>query len=217
MDTTAVLARHFDGRCLASTRTAVFHAASDQGLAGEPLTDFLIAVNECVTNALAHGGGRGSLSLWRTNGGLLCEITDTGPGIPARALTEGPLPPPGAPGGRGIWLTRRLADQVSFLTGPAGTTVRLSMRVKRPEARERRRERQRSEGSAPMRWNEMSKRQQGTLIALASVEVALTAAAAADLCLRPAGDVRGRKGLWWMAIFVQPVGPLAYLLWGRRP
>lgn len=68
-----------------------------------------------------------------------------------------------------------------------------------------------------MRWNEMSKRRQRTLMALASVEVALTTAVAVDLCFRPAGDVRGRKGLWWPAIFIQPVGPVAYLLWGRRP
>ncbi|GAA1699896.1 hypothetical protein GCM10009733_112040 [Nonomuraea maheshkhaliensis] len=67
-----------------------------------------------------------------------------------------------------------------------------------------------------MRWNEMSKRRQGTLIALASVEVVLTTVAAVDLRVRPAGDVRGRKGLWWVAIFVQPVGPVAYLLWGRQ-
>ncbi|MEU4515723.1 PLDc N-terminal domain-containing protein [Nonomuraea wenchangensis] len=67
-----------------------------------------------------------------------------------------------------------------------------------------------------MRWDEMSKKQRGAVVALASVEIALTAAAAADLRRRPAADVRGRKGLWWPAIFVQPVGPVAYLLWGRR-
>ncbi|WP_344205473.1 PLDc N-terminal domain-containing protein [Nonomuraea bangladeshensis] len=67
-----------------------------------------------------------------------------------------------------------------------------------------------------MRWDDMSGKRRGVVIALASVEIALTAAAAVDLCRRPAADVRGRKGLWWPAIFVQPVGPVAYLLWGRR-
>ncbi|MEU6724065.1 PLDc N-terminal domain-containing protein [Nonomuraea wenchangensis] len=67
-----------------------------------------------------------------------------------------------------------------------------------------------------MRWDEMSGRQRGTVIALASAEIAFTAAAAVDLWRRPAAEVRGRKGLWWPAIFVQPVGPVAYLLWGRR-
>lgn len=228
METTAVLARPFDERCLASTRDDLLHAASEQGLVGERLTDFLMAVNEGVANALAHADGQGSLSLRRVDGDLLCEVKDTGPGIPARALAQGPLPPPSAPGGRGIWLMRRLADQVRFVTGPEGTTVRLSMRVEssrtrsadaRPAARDgdhERRCRRTDEGSSAMHWDEMSKRQQGTLMALASVEVALTAAAAVDLYFRPRKDVRGRKGLWWMAIFVQPVGPLAYLLWGRR-
>ncbi|MFF4615532.1 PLD nuclease N-terminal domain-containing protein [Nonomuraea jabiensis] len=54
------------------------------------------------------------------------------------------------------------------------------------------------------------------LLALASVEVSLTTAAAVDLAFRPQHDVRGRKGLWWVGIFVQPFGPIAYLLWGRR-
>ncbi|TYB60207.1 hypothetical protein FXF51_31925 [Nonomuraea sp. PA05] len=55
------------------------------------------------------------------------------------------------------------------------------------------------------------------LVALGAAEVALTTAAAMDLCFRPAAGVRGRKGLWWLGIFVQPVGPIAYLVWGRRP
>ncbi|MGI5272442.1 PLD nuclease N-terminal domain-containing protein [Nonomuraea sp. CA-218870] len=67
-----------------------------------------------------------------------------------------------------------------------------------------------------MRWNEMTSRQQGMVMALASVELALTATAAVDLYHRPEREVRGRKGLWWLGILVQPVGPVAYLLWGRR-
>ncbi|MFI6925299.1 PLD nuclease N-terminal domain-containing protein [Nonomuraea spiralis] len=67
-----------------------------------------------------------------------------------------------------------------------------------------------------MRWNEMSNRQRSWLAVLASVELAATTAAAVDLWRRPKGDVRGRKGLWWLGIFVQPFGPVAYLLWGRR-
>lgn len=67
-----------------------------------------------------------------------------------------------------------------------------------------------------MRWDEMSKSRRGWLLALASAEFAATTAAAVDLWFRPKADVRGRKGLWWLGIFVQPVGPLAYLLWGRR-
>ncbi|MFC5821760.1 PLD nuclease N-terminal domain-containing protein [Nonomuraea harbinensis] len=67
-----------------------------------------------------------------------------------------------------------------------------------------------------MRWEEMSKRQQSLVLALMSAEAALTITAAVDLAFGPKETVRGRRGLWWLGIFVQPVGPIAYLLWGRR-
>ena len=37
-----------------------------------------------------------------------------------------------------------------------------------------------------------------------------------DLMRRPASQVRGPKLLWAAGFVVQPVGPVAYLLWGRR-
>ena len=48
------------------------------------------------------------------------------------------------------------------------------------------------------------------------VEVALTAWCAKDLKQRPAELVRGPKLLWAPALSIQPVGPLAYLLLGRK-
>lgn len=44
----------------------------------------------------------------------------------------------------------------------------------------------------------------------------LTAAALVDLARGPAAEVRGRKWLWALGCFVQPVGPVAYLILGRR-
>jgi Phospholipase_D-nuclease N-terminal len=67
-------------------------------------------------------------------------------------------------------------------------------------------------------WNDLSYRERAGILALASAELAFTAAAAADLATRPARLIRGPKPLWWVAIFVQPIGAPAYLLWGRgRP
>jgi len=37
-----------------------------------------------------------------------------------------------------------------------------------------------------------------------------------DLVRRPRAQVRGPKALWMMGLFVQPVGPVAYLALGRR-
>ncbi|MEU5862726.1 hypothetical protein ABZ815_16230 [Nonomuraea sp. NPDC047529] len=47
-------------------------------------------------------------------------------------------------------------------------------------------------------------------------ELVLTGAAAAGLRRRPQREIRGWKGVWWLGIFVQPFGPIAYLTYGRR-
>ena len=67
------------------------------------------------------------------------------------------------------------------------------------------------------RWSDLTGTQQGFIITLAAVELALTVAALVDLARRPAEQVRGPKSLWSLGCFVEPVGPLAYLALGRRP
>jgi hypothetical protein len=61
------------------------------------------------------------------------------------------------------------------------------------------------------RWRDLTRTQQRLIIALATVELALTATALVDLARRPADQVRGPKPLWVLGCFVQPVGPLATL------
>ncbi|MFO7250056.1 MAG: PLDc N-terminal domain-containing protein [Actinomycetes bacterium] len=67
-----------------------------------------------------------------------------------------------------------------------------------------------------VRWAELSRAERGVLLGLIAAECALTSAAAVDLAFRRRRDVRGGRALWWLLIFVQPVGPIAYLLLGRR-
>ena len=53
----------------------------------------------------------------------------------------------------------------------------------------------------------------GTVIEVVLITVALT-----DLARRPRTQVRGPKPLWVLGCIVQPVGPIAYLAFGRaRP
>jgi hypothetical protein len=68
----------------------------------------------------------------------------------------------------------------------------------------------------PRRWSDLTDRQRTGVVTLGLIEVTLTVAAAVDLVRRPSGSVRGPKAVWWPAIFVQPIGPVAYLLVGRR-
>lgn len=65
-------------------------------------------------------------------------------------------------------------------------------------------------------WSELSDRQKTALLTLASVEVALTVTALIDLVRRPAEQIHGRKAFWAPALFVQPIGPIAYLVVHRR-
>ncbi|MGN0063307.1 MAG: PLD nuclease N-terminal domain-containing protein [Nocardioides sp.] len=65
------------------------------------------------------------------------------------------------------------------------------------------------------KWADLTPAQRAAIVALGTVEVALTTYTLVDLARRPADQVRGRKGLWALAAFVQPVGPIAYLARGR--
>lgn len=67
-----------------------------------------------------------------------------------------------------------------------------------------------------LQWNELSAGQRSAVSVAASVELALTATALVQLIRRPAAQVRGHKALWALACFVQPVGPIAFLLFGIR-
>jgi hypothetical protein len=67
---------------------------------------------------------------------------------------------------------------------------------------------------ARRKWQELSSGLRTAVLVAACVEFAATTAAAADLARRPQSQIRGPKGLWWLGIFVQPIGPLAYFGWG---
>ncbi len=69
------------------------------------------------------------------------------------------------------------------------------------------------------KWHDLSPQTRRLIIAGATVEGTLKAAALIDLARRPAAQVRGPKPLWAAAItLVNSVGavPLAYFLRGRR-
>nr|WP_249714012.1 ATP-binding protein [Micromonospora sp. NBRC 107566] len=119
----------FDGGSVTEIRHAVVRSAATAGLSGQRLDDFVLAVNELTTNAVRHAGGHGEIRLWQAGEAVLCEVADDGAGIP-RGLADGAdRPGPSATGGWGLWLTRRLCDDVAIETGPTGTTVRITMRV----------------------------------------------------------------------------------------
>ena len=122
------MSERFDRSRVSALRHAVVSCAQAAGLAGGRLDDFVVAVNELLTNAVRHGGGGGRLALWRDGGSVVCEVTDHGAGLRVRP-PPGQRPPADEPGGRGLWLVGALADDLGVETGPEGTSVRISMTV----------------------------------------------------------------------------------------
>ncbi len=71
-------------------------------------------------------------------------------------------------------------------------------------------------GTKKKDWSDLSTRQRVLVVVVGAAEMALTTWAGRDLASRDADEVRGPKLLWGPALLVQPVGPIAYLVVGRR-
>jgi len=69
---------------------------------------------------------------------------------------------------------------------------------------------------AKKQWSDFTKNQQRAIIAAGTVELVLTSIALVDLASRKSAQIRGPKALWLLGVFIQPVGPIAYLSFGRR-
>jgi anti-sigma regulatory factor (Ser/Thr protein kinase) len=101
------------------------------GLVGDRLQGFVLAVNEVITNVVLHAGGQGRIVVWLAGSSAWCTVTDSGPGIPERYLSQPPVPEAFEVGGRGIWLAHQLCDEVTLATGPIGTTIGLRIGLPR--------------------------------------------------------------------------------------
>ncbi|QNE17744.1 sensor histidine kinase [Kribbella qitaiheensis] len=110
--------------------TAVRHwfttRARLRGLSGSRLDDVALALQEICTNSIRFGGGRGTLSLWSEDGGLVLEVADRG--RIDDLLIGRVLPPVEGFGGRGVWLANQLCDLVQIRSGAGFTQVRLHAR-----------------------------------------------------------------------------------------
>ncbi len=116
----------FDRSRVTPLRHTVAARAGEAGLTGERLADFVVAVNELLTNAVRHGGGTGQLTVWSDDGTVVCEVSDHGAGLEPISPHR---PAPDEPGGWGLWLVRELTDTCEIKTGPDGTAVRISSRT----------------------------------------------------------------------------------------
>jgi anti-sigma regulatory factor (Ser/Thr protein kinase) len=96
------------------------------GMALEPADDFLIALHEVAINGLRHGEPPVTARFWDAPGRIECTVTDRGVGFddPFAGYVRGggkELPE----GGFGLWLARRLCDEVVMGRSDEGFTTRL--------------------------------------------------------------------------------------------
>ena len=97
--------------------------AGAEGLGSDATEDLVLAVDEIATNSIRHGGGSGSLRMWRNDRSLLCEVRDGGE-------MRDPLLGRVQPGdeavcGRGMWIVNQLCDLVQIRSSPAGSQIRM--------------------------------------------------------------------------------------------
>jgi anti-sigma regulatory factor (Ser/Thr protein kinase) len=111
----------FDLTSLHMLRQTVAAHAGRLGAPNDQTERLIIVAGELATNAIRHGGGQGRLLLWHHDDNLYCHVSDQGPGITdPTAGTYEPNPHAGQIGGRGLWICRNLASELTISTGPDG-------------------------------------------------------------------------------------------------
>jgi anti-sigma regulatory factor (Ser/Thr protein kinase) len=117
---------------LASVRALVLSRARQAGLPESRAGDLVLAVSEVAANTLRHTGGPGTMVLWHDADEIVCEVRDAG--IITDPRVGQVKPGLDAPGGHGLWLVNQVCDRVELTSGAGGTTVRMHMTLRPPEA-----------------------------------------------------------------------------------
>ena len=112
---------------LREIRQLVGHFTAAARMDDGPAADLVLTVHELATNSVLHGGGEGSLLLWREPGAVVCEIRDRGRIVEPLA---GRVEPAGIlEGGRGLWMANQLCDLVQIRSFADGGAVRVHQRL----------------------------------------------------------------------------------------
>jgi anti-sigma regulatory factor (Ser/Thr protein kinase) len=108
---------------LAQVRRFTRGHASQAGLDGQGLGDFVLAVHELAANTIVHTPGPGTLRVWTEQQQLVCEITDSG--YITDPLAGRHLGTPAQGGGNGLALVHQVCDFVEVRSGSFGTNIRV--------------------------------------------------------------------------------------------
>ncbi|RYU10722.1 sensor histidine kinase [Nocardioides iriomotensis] len=113
----------FDGATLGLVRGLVRREAEAVRLHPHTTDDLVLAVHEVAANSVVHGGGSGSVAVWRGAGSLVVDVRD--PGVIDDLLVGRGSIELASEHGRGVWIANQLCDLVQVRSGEHGTQVRL--------------------------------------------------------------------------------------------
>ncbi|MEV4114229.1 sensor histidine kinase [Nonomuraea sp. NPDC049695] len=119
----------FTARELRRLRQTVGDYARSAGMDPDLVTSLMISVSEIAANSIEHGAGHGMITMWVSDGELICEIADPG------GFVDDPLPgyippEPGSPRGYGLWISRQLCDLVELRHEGGVLRVRLHVTMR---------------------------------------------------------------------------------------
>jgi anti-sigma regulatory factor (Ser/Thr protein kinase) len=110
---------------LSEARMFVSARAERAGLPADRISDLVLAVSELASNSVLHGGGGGTVRVWREPSAFVCEVRDAGRLSEPLVGRERPDTSYGA--GRGLWLVNQLCDLVQLRSLPGGCVARVHM------------------------------------------------------------------------------------------
>ncbi len=111
---------------LAPVRRLVERHARGTSLGENRVADLVLAASEVAANTLDHTSSGGTFEVWRDGDEILCQVHDQGwiSDPLAGRVRRGP-----DGRGHGLYLVNQVCDLVEIRTGPAGTTIRMHMRL----------------------------------------------------------------------------------------
>jgi anti-sigma regulatory factor (Ser/Thr protein kinase) len=108
---------------LHAARAYVGRIAAGAGLGPLRTYDLVLAASEVVTNSVRHGGGEGTVRVWRDGEVVVCEVRDAGRfDLPLAGRVR---PAPDQTSGFGLWLANQVCDLVQIRSFEDGSVVRL--------------------------------------------------------------------------------------------
>jgi anti-sigma regulatory factor (Ser/Thr protein kinase) len=109
---------------LRGVRAYVARAGTAAGLGPRRANDLVLAASEVATNSLRHGGGHGTVRVWRHGEAVVCEVRDGGR-FHHQPLAGRVRPAPDQTSGFGLWLANQVCDLVQIRSFDDGSVVRL--------------------------------------------------------------------------------------------